>query len=110
MWNKVIIIGAITAFMALLGFITTLSVWNHNLGKENGRLKAQVANLNTLIDTQNKQILQDKIDIEAYQNAQPKVQEKIITKYQVVETIKGNTQCEKELNTIKKALRIYYER
>ena len=110
MFNKVIIIGGITAFVALLGFITTLSVWNHNLGKENADLKAKVSNLSTLIDTQNKQIMQDKLDLEAYQNAQPQVQEKIITKYQVVETTKGNTQCEKELNTIKKALRIYYER
>lgn len=109
MWNKIIFSLGIGAFIILMGFISTLSYWHYSLSKENSMLKAELANLNTLIDMQNKQILQDKLDIEAYQNAKPQVQEKIITRYVNLDT-QGATQCEKELNTIKQALRVYYDR
>lgn len=110
MLNKIIITLGIVAFIALIGFISTLSYWHYSLSKENARLKAELANVNTLIDIQNKQILQDKLDMEAYQNAKPQVQEKIITRYVNLGNTQGATQCEKELNTIKQALRVYYER
>ena len=110
MWNKIILSLIIALFIALLGFIAFIAMVNHNLSRENAKLKAELANINTLVDLQNKQILQDKLDLESYKSAKPQIQEKIITRYVNLGNTQGATQCEKDLNTIKQALRAFYER
>lgn len=110
MWNKIILGLIIVAFILLIGLISTIAVWHYTLSSENAKLKESLSNAKTLIDTQNKQILQDKLDIETYQNAKPQVEKKIITRYVNLGNTQGATQCEKELNTIKQALRAFYER
>ena len=110
MWNKIILSLIIALFIALLGFIAFIAMVNHNLNKENAKLKAELANINTLVDLQNKQILQDKLDLESYKSAKPQVEKKIITRYVNLGNTQGATQCEKDLNTIKQALRAFYER
>ena len=64
--SKAVIIVVAIAFITLIGFISTLSVWNHNLGKENARLKAELANASTLLDVQNKALEKQKLDTEAF--------------------------------------------
>ena len=96
------------AFITLIGFISTLSVWNHNQGKEIARLKGELANASTLLDTQNKQILQDKLDLEAYQAKAQEIRERVVTRY--VNTHTKDKACEAQLSAIKNALEIFYTR
>lgn len=106
--SKATIIVVAVAFIALLGFISTLSVWNHNQGKEIAKLKGELANASTLLDTQNKQILQDKLDLEAYQAKAQEIRERVVTRY--VNTHTKDKACEAQLNAIKSALEIFYTR
>lgn len=106
--NKAAIIAISIAFITLIGFISTLSVWNHNLGKEIARLKGELANASTLLDTQNKQILQDKLDLEAYQAKASEARERVVTRY--VNTHTKDKACEAQLSAIKNALEIFYTR
>lgn len=105
--SKATIIVSI-AFIALIGFISTLSVWNYTQGKEIARLKAELANASTLLDTQNKQILQDKLDLEAYQAKASEARERVVTRY--VNTHTKDKACEAQLRAIKSALEIFYTR
>lgn len=106
--SKATIIAVAIAFITLIGFISTLSVWNHNQGKEIARLKAELANASTLLDTQNKQILQDKLDLEAYQAQAQEIRERVVTRY--VNTHTKDKACEAQLSAIKNALEIFYTR
>ena len=106
--NKAAIIAISVAFITLLGFISTLSVWNYTQGKENARLKAELANASTLLQTQNAQILQDKLDLEAYASKVSEARERVITRY--VNTSTQDKACEAQLSAIKQALKTFYTR
>lgn len=106
--SKATIIVVSIAFIALLGFISTLSVWNYTQGKEIAKLKSELANASTLLDTQNKQILQDKLDLEAYQAKASEARERVVTRY--VNTHTKDKACEAQLSAIKQALKTFYTR
>lgn len=106
--SKATIIVVSLAFITLIGFISTLSIWNYTQGKEIARLKAELANASTLLDTQNKQILQDKLDLEAYQAKAQEIRERVVTRY--VNTHTKDKACEAQLSAIKNALEIFYTR
>lgn len=106
--SKAVIIIVAVAFITLIGFISTLSVWNYTQGKENARLKAELANASTLLQAQNAQILQDKLDLEAYQAKAQEVREQVVTRY--VNTSTQDKACEAQLSAIKKALQTFYTR
>lgn len=106
--NKAAIIAISIAFITLIGFISTLSVWNYTQGKEIAKLKAELANASTLLQAQNAQILQDKIDLEAYQTQAQEIRERVVTRY--VNTSTQDKACEAQLSAIKKALEIFYTR
>lgn len=108
MMNKAVIIAVSIAFITLIGFISTLSVWNHNQGKEIAKLKAELANASTLLQAQNAQILQDKLDLEAYQNSAKEVKERVVTRY--VNTSTQDKACEAQLSAIQNALQTFYTR
>ena len=106
--NKAAIIAISVAFITLLGFISTLSVWNYTQGKEIAKLKSELANASTLLQTQNAQILQDKLDLEAYQAQASEARERVITRYVNVST--QDKACEAQLSAIKQALQTFYTR
>lgn len=106
--NKAAMIAISVAFITLIGFISTLSVWNYTQGKEIARLKAELANASTLLQTQNAQILQDKLDLEAYQAQASEARERVVTRYVNVST--QDKACEAQLSAIKKALQTFYQR
>ncbi|KAA8711134.1 hypothetical protein [Helicobacter canis] len=106
--SKTTILAVCIAFITLIGFISTLSVWNHNQGKEIAKLKSELANASTLLQAQNAQILQDKLDLEAYQAKAQEVRERVITRY--VNTSTQDKVCEAQLSAIKQALQIFYAR
>lgn len=106
--SKAVIIAVCIAFITLIGFISTLSVWNHNQGKEIARLKSELANASTLLQAQNAQILQDKLDLETYQAQVQKVKERVVTRY--VNTSTKDKACEAQLSAIQKALETFYTR
>lgn len=106
--NKAAMIAISVAFITLIGFISTLSVWNYTQGKEIARLKAELANASTLLQTQNAQILQDKLDLEAYQAQSSEARERVVTRYVNVST--QDKACEAQLSAIKKALQTFYQR
>lgn len=106
--NKAAIIAISVAFITLLGFISTLSVWNYTQGKEIARLKAELANASTLLQAQNAQILQDKLDLEAYQAKASEARELVVTRY--VNTSTQDKACEAQLSAIKQALKTFYTR
>lgn len=106
--SKAMIIAVCVAFITLIGFISTLSVWNYTQGKEIARLKAELANASTLLQTQNAQILQDKLDLEAYQAKASEARERVVTRYVNVST--QDKACEAQLSAIKKALQTFYTR
>lgn len=106
--NKAAIIAISLAFITLIGFISTLSVWNHNQGKEIAKLKSELANASTLLQAQNAQILQDKLDLESYQAQAQEVKERVITRY--INTSTKDKACEAQLSAIQKALETFYTR
>ena len=106
--SKATIIVVSLAFITLIGFISTLSIWNYTQGKEIAKLKGELANASTLLDTQNKQILQDKLDLEAYQAQAQEIRERVVTRY--INTHTKDKACEAQLNAIKNALEIFYTR
>lgn len=107
--SKAVIIVVSVAFIALLGFISTLSVWNYTQGKEIARLKSELANASTLLQAQNAQILQDKLDLEAYQAKAQEIRERVVTRYKTIALPAGKG-CESELEAIKQALQVFYQR
>ena len=106
--SKATILAVCIAFITLIGFISTLSVWNHTQGKEIAKLKAELANASTLLQAQNAQILQDKLDLRAYQAKAQEIRERVITRY--VNTSTQDKACEAQLSAIKKALETFYTR
>ncbi|ETD27358.1 hypothetical protein [Helicobacter canis] len=106
--SKAVILAVCIAFITLIGFISTLSVWNYTQGKEIAKLKAELANASTLLQTQNAQILQDKLDLEAYQAQAQEVRERVVTRY--VNTSTQDKACEAQLSAIQKALETFYTR
>ena len=106
--SKTTILAVCIAFITLIGFISTLSVWNHTQGKEIARLKSDLANASTLLQAQNAQILADKLDLEAYQAKAQEIRERVITRY--VNTSTQDKACEAQLSAIKKALKTFYAR
>lgn len=106
--SKAAIIAISLAFITLIGFISTLSLWNHNQGKEIARLKSELANASTLLQAQNAQILQDKLDLKAHQAQAQEVKERVITRY--INTSTKDKACEAQLSAIKKALETFYAR
>ena len=106
--SKAVIIIVAVAFITLIGFISTLSVWNYTQGREIARLKSELANASTLLQAQNAQILQDKLDLEAYQAKAKEVREQVVTRY--VNTSTQDKACEAQLGAIKKALQTFYTR
>lgn len=106
--NKAAIIAISIAFITLIGFISTLSVWNYTQGKEIAKLKAELANASTLLQAQNAQILQDKLDLESYQSQAQEIRERVVTRY--VNTSTQDKACEAQLGAIKKALETFYTR
>lgn len=106
--SKATIIVVSIAFIALLGFISTLSVWNYTQGKEIARLKGELANASTLLQAQNAKILQDKLNLEAYQAKASEARERVVTRY--VNTHTKDKACEAQLSAIKNALEIFYTR
>lgn len=108
--SKAVIIVVCVAFITLIGFISTLSLWNHNQGKEIAKLKAELAESSTLLQAQNAQILQDKLDLEAYQAKAQEIRERVVTRYQTIALPAKNASCESELEAIKQALQVFYQR
>lgn len=106
--SKAVIIAVCVAFITLIGFISTLSVWNYTQGREIAKLKSELANASTLLQAQNAQILQDKLDLEAYQAQAQEVKERIITRY--INTSTQDKACEAQLSAIQKALKTFYKR
>ena len=106
--SKATILAVCIAFITLIGFISTLSVWNYTQGKEIAKLKSELANASTLLQAQNAQILQDKLDLEAYQAKAQEIRERVITRY--VNTSTQDKACEAQLSAIKKALETFYTR
>lgn len=106
--SKAVIIAVCVAFITLIGFISTLSVWNHNQGREIAKLKSELANASTLLQAQNAQILQDKLDLEAYQAQAQEVKERVITRY--INTSTKDKACEAQLSAIKQAVQVFYKR
>lgn len=106
--SKATILAVCVAFITLIGFISTLSVWNYTQGKEIAKLKAELANASTLLQAQNAQILQDKLDLEAYQKSAQEVRERVVTRY--VNTSTQDKACEAQLSAIQKALETFYTR
>lgn len=106
--SKATIIAVCIAFITLIGFISTLSVWNYTQGKEIAKLKAELANASTLLQAQNAQILQDKLDLEAYQSQAQEIRERVVTRY--INTSTQDKACEAQLGAIKKALETFYTR
>ena len=106
--SKATILAISIAFITLIGFISTLSVWNYTQGKEIAKLKAELANASTLLQAQNAQILQDKLDLEAYQAQAQEVRERVVTRY--VNTSTQDKACEAQLSAIQKALETFYTR
>lgn len=107
--SKAVIIVVSLAFITLLGFISTLSVWIYTQGKEIARLKAELAESSTLLQAQNAQILQDKLDLEAYQAKAQEIRERVVTRYKTIALPAGKS-CESELEAIKQALQVFYQR
>ena len=106
--SKATILAVCIAFITLIGFISTLSVWNYTQGKEIAKLKSELANASTLLQAQNAQILQDKLDLEAYQAKAQEIRERVITRY--VNTSTQDKACEAQLSAIQKALKTFYTR
>lgn len=106
--SKATILAVCIAFITLIGFISTLSVWNYTQGKEIARLKSELANASTLLQAQNAQILQDKLDLEAYQAKAQEVKERVVTRY--INTSTKDKACEAQLSAIQKALKTFYTR
>lgn len=106
--SKATILAVCIAFITLIGFISTLSVWNHTQGKEIAKLKSELANASTLLQAQNAQILQDKLDLQAYQAKAQEIRERVITRY--VNTSTQDKACEAQLSAIQKALKTFYTR
>lgn len=106
--SKAVIIAVCVAFITLIGFISTLSVWNHNQGKEIAKLKSELANASTILQAQNAQILQDKLDLEAYQEKAQEVKERVVTRY--INTSTKDKACEAQLSAIQKSLETFYTR
>ena len=106
--NKVAIIAISIAFITLIGFISTLSVWNYTQGKEIAKLKSELANASTLLQAQNAQILADKLELESYQAQAQEVKERIVTRY--INTSTKDKACEAQLSAIQKALETFYTR
>ena len=94
--------------MALIGFITKLTLINHNQGQEISRLKSELKEASTLLEMQNAQILMDKLEIESYKNKSKEIKERVITRY--VNTSTQDKECEAQLNAIQKALNVFYTR
>ena len=107
--SKAVIIVVAVAFITLIGFISTLSVWNYTQGREIAKLKAELANASTLLQAQNAQILQDKLDLEAYQAKAQEIRERVVTRYKTIALPAGKG-CECELEAIKQALQVFYQR
>lgn len=107
--SKAVILAVCIAFITLIGFISTLSVWNYTQGKEIAKLKAELANASTLLQAQNAQILQDKLDLEAYQAKASEIRERVVTRYKTI-TPPAENSCESELESIKQALQVFYTR
>lgn len=108
MMSKIVIVLVSVAFIALISFITKLTLINHNQGQEIARLKAELKEASALLETQNAQILMDKLEIESYKNKSKEIKERIITRY--VNTSTQDKECEAQLNVIQKALDIFYTR
>lgn len=108
MISKIAIISACVAFIALIGFIAKLTLINHNQGQEIARLKAELKEASILLETQNAQILMDKLEIESYKNKSKEIKERVITRY--VNTSTQDKECEAQLNAIQKALNVFYTR
>lgn len=106
--SKAAIIAISIAFITLIGFISTLSVWNYTQGKEIAKLKSELANASTLLQAQNAQILQDKLDLQAYQAKAQEIRERVITRY--VNTSTQDKACEAQLSAIKQAVQVFYKR
>lgn len=106
--SKAAIIAISLAFITLIGFISTLSVWNYTQGREIAKLKSELANASTILQAQNAQILQDKLDLEAYQAQAQEVKERVVTRY--VNTSTQDKACEAQLSAIQKALETFYAR
>lgn len=111
--SKVTIIAVSIAFTTLIGFITTLSVWNHNLSSENAELKEAISNYATLLDVQNKALEKQKLDTQAYKKQASEARERIITRYQTIPVKpapQGASECEIELEMIRQTLAVFYAR
>lgn len=108
--SKATILAVCIAFITLIGFISTLSVWNYTQGKEIAKLKSELANASTLLQAQNAQILQDKLDLEAYQAKAQEIRERVVTRYKTIALPAKNASCERELEAIKQALQVFYQR
>lgn len=109
--SKATIIMVSLAFITLIGFISTLSVWNHNLGKENAKLKESISNYYTLLDVQNKALEKQKLDTESYKKQAKEAKERIIMRYQTITMpAQVSKDCQAELEAIKQALGIFYDR
>lgn len=108
--SKATILAVCIAFITLIGFISTLSVWNYTQGKEIAKLKAELANASTLLKAQNAQILQDKLDLRAYQAKASEIRERVVTRYKTITPPVENPSCESELESIKQALQVFYTR
>lgn len=96
--------GIIGLLLIVIAFLTFNYV---KLSKDYADCSASLANRDTILDVQNKQIEQQRVDIEKYKEVQPQVKEKIVTKYKTIDVT--DIKCEAQLKSINNAIDLFYE-
>lgn len=104
--TKLIIILAIVLGFFVFGLCGYLSYENNALGKENARLREDLANRDTLISVQNAQIEQNALDLTNYKQKLESSNAQIFTKYQNVYV--KDTSCASDLASIKALIGEFY--
>lgn len=101
----IVILGLFLGFF-IFGLCGYLSYENNALGKENARLREDLANRDTLISVQNAQIEQNALDLTNYKQKLESSNTQIITKYQNV-YVKDQS-CQEQLRAIKEFIKEFY--
>lgn len=100
---KYIIIGAI--ILLILYFFNSYA----SLKADKLLLINQKTHLELLIDHQNETLLNMRLEIKEYKEQEPKVVEKIITKYKNIE-VEKNASCEEVIKKIEQAVGVFYDK
>lgn len=91
----------------LIGIVLFMLISYANIKSELTAKEYELANLNLTLESQNAQIKALEIDLQIYQEAKPKIQEKIITKY-VTLNVPSDSSCEARLQHIRDLVNVWY--